>query len=135
MNEEYGPNFEAAQPRTDRGAECRRGSTFALNWMDRLFPEPRASSFYILELAVSEAARGQGLGRRLISGSVERARSKGCERLALDVAADNPAVGLYRHLGLEIEIETRVPFLADGFEIGTHVHMSAALEKLDLPQK
>ncbi len=136
-NEEYGPNFEAAQRVQTAALNAAEGQHLreALNWMDRLFPEPRASSFYILELAVSEAARGQGLGRRLISGSVERARSKGCERLALDVAADNPAVGLYRHLGLEIEIETRVPFLADGFEIGTHVHMSAALEKLDLPQK
>ena len=130
--EEYGPNFEAAQRIQTAALDATEGRHLrdALNWMDRLFPEPRGGSFYILELAVNDAAQGQGLGRSLFSAAVERGRSTGCERLALDVAADNPAVNLYRHLGLEVEIETRVPFLADGFGIGTHLHMSAPLDAL-----
>lgn len=129
-SEEYGPNFEAAQRIQSSALGEAEGQHLrdALNWMDRLFPEPREESFYILELAVSEKARGLGLGRGLFSEALGRARRMGCKRLALDVAADNPAVDLYGHLGLEVEIETRVPFLADGFGIGTHLHMSAPLD-------
>ena len=36
---------------------------------------------------------------------LRRARAAGCARIVLDVAADNPAVDLYRHLGL---IEVRI---------------------------
>jgi len=131
--EEYGPNFEAAQRIQSDALSAAEGAHIekALAWMDRLFPEAQGESFYVLELAVSEEAQGQGLGRRLLSNAVDRARQKGCNRLALDVAADNPAVQFYQQLGLKTEIETRVPFLADGHGVGTHLHMSAPLDELD----
>ncbi len=130
--EEYGPNFEAAQRIQSAALRAAEGGHIreALDWMDRLFPAPRDESFYILELAVSENAQGLGLGRKLLGKAVERARQLQCKRLALDVAADNPAVDFYLQLGLEVEIETRVPCLADGFGIGAHLHMSAPLGKL-----
>ncbi len=132
--EEYGPNFEAAQRIQSEALGVAEGAHIqqALTWMDRLFPDPQDGSFYVLELAVSDDAQGQGLGRKLLSNAVERARQTGCKRLALDVSADNPGVEFYLGLGLTTEIETRVPFLADNHGVGTHLHMSAPIDALDI---
>ncbi len=131
--DEYETNFEASQHvqtralSPDQGAHLQR----ALMWMNRLFPDPRAGSFYVLELAVAPDARGKGLGRALLQAAVRRARDRGCARLALDVAADNPVVAFYERIGLQIEIETRVPHLTRAFGVGPHLHMSAALHELE----
>jgi ribosomal protein S18 acetylase RimI-like enzyme len=101
----------------------------AIYWMDRLFPTPRDGSYYVLELAVSEKAQGVGLAKRLLEAAIGQASQAGCTAICLDVAADNPAVNFYKHLGFKVEIETRVPFLAETQGIGTHFHMVRPLSQ------
>jgi len=49
---------------------------------------------------VQEAARGEGHGRTLVAAAINRARSRGCQRIQLDVNQDNgPAIKLYESLG------------------------------------
>jgi ribosomal-protein-alanine acetyltransferase len=50
-------------------------------------------------IAVCAAARGRGLGRRLLAHLADHARGQGCRRLHLEVKAGNPAVGLYQSFG------------------------------------
>lgn len=128
--QEYPANFEAAldlqtQSLTETEA-CFLNS--ALHWMDRLFPEPRDSAYYILELAVGPDARGEGVAQKLLDTARERAMEQGCTQMCLDVAADNTAVAFYRHIGFTVEIQTRVPYLAQNYGIGPHYHMTRPLE-------
>ncbi len=49
---------------------------------------------------VDEASRGHGHGRTLVAAAVDRARSRGCKRIQLDVNQDNePAIKLYESIG------------------------------------
>jgi [ribosomal protein S18]-alanine N-acetyltransferase len=53
-------------------------------------------------IAVSPAAQGQGLGRRLLGALVEEADARGATSVLLEVRADNPAaIALYRSAGFE----------------------------------
>ena len=61
-----------------------------------------AEDCWVEDVFVEEAARGQGLGRRLIEGCVERARKRGCRRIQLDANESNEgALALYRSIGFE----------------------------------
>ena len=61
-----------------------------------------AEDAWVEDVFVEEAARGKGLGRTLIAGCVERARSRGCKRIQLDANEKNEAaLALYRSLGFE----------------------------------
>jgi ribosomal-protein-alanine N-acetyltransferase len=54
----------------------------------------------ILTLAVAPAARGQGLGRRLLESAARHAVSLGAQSMFLEVGTDNPAaLALYAGLG------------------------------------
>lgn len=93
------------------------------NLIERLFPAPQAGDFYVLDLSIAPRGQGTGLGRRLIGIALKNARAAGCKRLCLDVNADNDAVGFYRSIGLEIQIESRVPSLDEHYGVGLHYHM------------
>ena len=55
---------------------------------------------WLEDLFVDESARGKGYGRMLVEAAVERARSRGCERIQLDVnEANAAAVALYESCG------------------------------------
>lgn len=55
-------------------------------WLEDLFVEPEA--------------RGEGFGRRLVEASIARARSRGCDRIQLDVnQANEGAKALYDSCG------------------------------------
>jgi GNAT superfamily N-acetyltransferase len=57
---------------------------------------------WVEDVFVEEEARGEGVGRRLIEGCVERARRRGCKRVQLDANERNEgAIALYRSLGFE----------------------------------
>jgi ribosomal protein S18 acetylase RimI-like enzyme len=61
-----------------------------------------ADDCWVEDVFVEEHARGNGLGRRLIEGCVERARQRGCRRVQLDANENNGgALALYRSLGFE----------------------------------
>jgi ribosomal protein S18 acetylase RimI-like enzyme len=100
----------------------------AFAWMDRLFPHPPSDSYYILELAVDPAVHRQGIGRKLMMVAIERGRALGRRSLQLDVNGETEAVQFYKALGMEIEVETRVPYLAETHGIGTHYHMGMPLD-------
>jgi ribosomal protein S18 acetylase RimI-like enzyme len=52
------------------------------------------------DLFVEESARRSGLGERLVLAAIERAASRGCRRVELDVnEANTPALALYEKLG------------------------------------
>jgi ribosomal protein S18 acetylase RimI-like enzyme len=52
------------------------------------------------DLFVDDAARGSGLGRKLVQAAVERARERGCARMELDAnEANAPALALYSSFG------------------------------------
>jgi len=54
----------------------------------------------IYSLAVSAAARGMGIGRRMMAKAEREARMRGCERMRLEVRMDNmAAIRLYERLG------------------------------------
>src|SRR5207249_888127 len=56
----------------------------------------------IHDVAVSPAARGQGIGRKLLAAVEEEARKLGCCKVTLEVRSDNVrAMGLYRSVGFK----------------------------------
>jgi ribosomal protein S18 acetylase RimI-like enzyme len=56
------------------------------------------------DLFVAPAARRAGLGRALVAAAIDRARARGCGRIALDTAERNEgAVALYRSFGFSDE--------------------------------
>jgi ribosomal protein S18 acetylase RimI-like enzyme len=65
-----------------------------------VFPQAR-DTVYLMYLAVDEAFRGHGVARALIGACQELTREWGRSGLLLDVADDNPALKLYRHLDFE----------------------------------
>lgn len=54
---------------------------------------------YIEDLYLAEAARGLGIGRRLLARLAQIAIERGCRRLDLGVLEWNPARGFYDRLG------------------------------------
>ena len=56
---------------------------------------------YIEDIFVEEAARGTGLGRKLIAAVAKIAHSRGCARVDLAVLKWNPARGFYHRLGFD----------------------------------
>jgi ribosomal protein S18 acetylase RimI-like enzyme len=77
------------------------GTVFANTQRDYFTQQPVA---YIEVLAVSEAAAGRGLARRLMQRVEEWARSRGSVRIDLNVfCANRRARGFYEHLGYQEE--------------------------------
>jgi ribosomal protein S18 acetylase RimI-like enzyme len=55
-------------------------------------------------IAVDATCRGQGLGRRLLAGTLHLEHERGCPALGLEVLADNSAaIALYRNCGFELQ--------------------------------
>ncbi|MGI5374849.1 N-acetyltransferase family protein [Streptomyces sp. CA-251387] len=71
------------------------------------FPTPLAANAHVRQiqgLAVSDEARGRGVGRALIRAAVEEARRRGARRLTLRVLGHNtPARKLYESEGFVVE--------------------------------
>jgi putative acetyltransferase len=56
--------------------------------------------YEVAKMTVSEAARGTGLGRRLMQACIDRARAEGAPRLYLETNSSlAPALALYRSVG------------------------------------
>ena len=54
---------------------------------------------YIEDIFVEEAARGTGIGRKLIAAVAKIGQSRGCARIDLAVLHWNPARGFYHRIG------------------------------------
>jgi ribosomal protein S18 acetylase RimI-like enzyme len=68
------------------------------NAAGHLLLDRRAQSWRIVDLAVAQAHRGQGMGMRALHQCQRQAADAGCD-LALQVAPGNPARRLYERLG------------------------------------
>jgi ribosomal protein S18 acetylase RimI-like enzyme len=68
--------------------------------------------YYLHALSAFPQHRGKGVGKALLLAAFERARSAGHRELQLDVLADNPAVGFYQAMGLQVLAEIRSPELS-----------------------
>jgi [ribosomal protein S18]-alanine N-acetyltransferase len=84
----------------------------------------------VQRVAVLPSRRGHGLGRQLLDTAIDEARSRGCARVLLEVAADNePAQALYRGTGFA-EIDRRPSYYAGE---GDAVVMAKTIEKKGSP--
>lgn len=95
-------------------AEQRAGTRFVLAEREAgavgfaaVSPDPADSAIAWLDkLYVHAAARGRGLGGRLVADSLGHARHEGATRLRLRVNRDNAgAIDAYRRLGFAVEAE------------------------------
>lgn len=79
---------------------------------------------HLLNVAVTIAARRQGIGRALVRELVEHGRAKGATRVLLEVRASNaPALAMYEALGFE-RFNLRAHYYSDGEDA---VEMSRAI--------
>ena len=76
------------------------------SWLN---PLVQADTYYIHALAVKPEFRGKRVGYQLIEDAIRRAREAGYAKFQLDVLSDNPAVGFYQSVGLEVLAETTAP--------------------------
>lgn len=68
-----------------------------------------------LGIGILPAFRGQGLGRRLMTAAIDKARAKGLTRIELTVRTDNlNAIALYKKLGFEMEGTKKNAVRVDG---------------------
>ena len=75
-----------------------------------------ADEFEILNMAVSQAHRRNGIGSKLLESALEFSRSAGCVRAYLEVRATNsPAIALYARHGF-IECGRRALYYRDPVE-------------------
>lgn len=76
------------------------------SWLNPVIFE---DTYYIHALSVKPEFRGKRVGYALIENAINTARAQGFAKLQLDVLSDNPAVGFYRAVGLELLAETTAP--------------------------
>ncbi len=94
------------------------------SWLNPVIDD---ETYYIHALAVKPEFRGKRLGYHLIDSAISRARDAGFAKFQLDVLSDNPAVGFYRSVGLELLAETTAPKPAE-FGVPPEYRMGMSLK-------
>ncbi|HYM33268.1 MAG TPA: GNAT family N-acetyltransferase [Candidatus Cybelea sp.] len=93
-----------------------------IGWCD-ITPIPRPAFAHngVLGIGLLPEMRGRGIGRRLLSATIDAARRFGLERIELDVFASNErARRLYLSLGFEVEgVRRRYAKLRGAYEDST----------------
>lgn len=75
-----------------------------------LFHSVGEQEFYLSRIVVLPAARGQGLGRRLLKTYLAEGQRRGFSRFRLDVSTENEgAIALYRGEGFTVDSESVLP--------------------------
>lgn len=68
-----------------------------------LFFRARSTRARLYSLIVAAAARGRGIAARLLADGEHAARARGCQRMGLEVRADNhAAIALYQGAGYRV---------------------------------
>jgi len=98
--------------------------TSLISYMNPHIPD---HAYYIVALSVTEAARGTGMGAKLFTNAIDRARKDGYKELHLDVFSDNPAVQFYQSMGLTCRAETIAPIPCRGNDVPMEMRMVIAL--------
>ena len=63
---------------------------------------------YVSNISVDKKSRGKGVGKFLIKNIIEKAQSKGCKSIVLDVSKENEiALSLYKKFGFKIVKERK----------------------------
>ena len=94
------------------------------SWLN---PIIHSNTFYVHALAVKPEARGKRVGYSMMEYLFDEAKELGYQEFQLDVLSDNPAVGFYRSLGLEVLAETRAPKPAE-FGVPVEFRMGKLLD-------
>ena len=77
-----------------------RGEVVGFAFGTTMLKPDKPTGFYVDEVGVHEDYRRRGIGRRLLTRMIERARDRGCETLWLATEGDNDAaLALYRSMG------------------------------------
>jgi ribosomal protein S18 acetylase RimI-like enzyme len=97
------------------------------NLISYMNPHIPDHAYYITALSVTEAARGTGLGAKLLTNAIDRARTDGYQELHLDVFSDNPAVQFYQSMGLTCKAETIAPIPCRDNNVPMEMRMVIAL--------
>ena len=104
-----GPLWEEMLKADEVTTEEIAGVTERAKLASWLNPVIYSNTFYVHALAVKPEARGKGVGYSMMEYLFEEAKELGYQEFQLDVLSDNPAVGFYHSLGLEVLDETKAP--------------------------
>ena len=104
-----GPLWEEMLKADEVTTEEIAGVTERAKLASWLNPVIYSNTFYVHALAVKPEARGKGVGYSMMEYLFEEVKELGYQEFQLDVLSDNPAVGFYRSLGLEVLAETKAP--------------------------
>ena len=122
-----GPLWEEMLKADEVTTEEIAGVTERAKLASWLNPVIYSNTFYVHALAVKPEARGKGVGYSMMEYLFEEAKELGYQEFQLDVLSDNPAVGFYRSLGLEVLAETRAPKPAE-FGVPVEYRMGKLLD-------
>ena len=101
----WAPLIESGRVTREKLAEIGRAA-YLCSYLNVAIP---SAVYYVHALAVQESRRGQGIGKQLMQGALDGAKSAGLRGLHLDVLSGTPAVGFYYSLGMECLTETVAP--------------------------
>ena len=96
----------------------------AMGW---LFPFVPRDALYVFSLAVSQKARGLGVGAKLMALVEEKAKSEGLKSIHLDTPSTSRAIKFYQQLGYQILVETRLCQLREDENVPSHNRMVKTL--------
>lgn len=75
--------------------------------LDKYIPKPSPGTYYINNIAVMNANRGEGIGKELLVHTIASAKAAGYRGLELDVTLVNePAIGFYKRHGFSSQSES-----------------------------
>ncbi|MFI1863585.1 GNAT family N-acetyltransferase [Streptomyces jumonjinensis] len=113
----YSPFFDDRH-RPEDHLVAEDGDGTVLGYVRLVPPTPLPSNRHVRQiqgLAVSDAARGRGIGRALLRAACDEARGQGAVRITLRVLEHNaPARALYASEGFTVEGVLPGEFLLDG---------------------
>lgn len=79
-----------------------------VGWVSAYIPPEEKDTLFVWQICVGEAARGQGLGRRLVGDVLARPACRGVEKLACTITHDNaPSWALFTGIARRLKAQLR----------------------------